>query len=110
MLRQALSTSSRALRPAARLASSQPLLRPQFQNAPAAWSLRAAQPAVARWYSDAKEAPAEGEKASTEAKEGAGQTDAVAELKKSLEAKDAEARDWKVSNNKPFDLPMDPFS
>lgn len=97
MLRQALTTSSRALRSAPRLGANQPLLRTQFQNnAPAAWSIRAAQPTVARWYSDAKEAPAEGEKAETEAKEGAGETDAVAELKKSLEAKDAEARDWKV--------------
>ncbi|KID75870.1 GrpE [Metarhizium brunneum] len=96
MLRQAFSTSSRALRSAPRLAASQPLLRTQFQRAPAAWSSRAAQPAVARWYSDAKEAPAEGEKAEkSEAKEEAGETDAVAELKKSLEAKDAEARDWK---------------
>ncbi|KAF5137448.1 GrpE, mitochondrial [Metarhizium anisopliae] len=96
MLRQAFSTSSRALRSAPRLAASQPLLRTQFQRAPAAWSSRVAQPAVARWYSDAKEAPAEGEKAEkSEAKEEAGETDAVAELKKSLEAKDAEARDWK---------------
>ncbi|KFG80617.1 mitochondrial co-chaperone GrpE [Metarhizium anisopliae] len=96
MLRQAFSTSSRALRSAPRLAASQPLLRTQFQRAPAAWSSRAAQPAVARWYSDAKEAPAEGEKAEkSEAKEEAGETDTVAELKKSLEAKDAEARDWK---------------
>ncbi|KAK9441943.1 mitochondrial co-chaperone GrpE [Metarhizium brunneum] len=96
MLRQAFSTSSRALRSAPRLAASQPLLRTQFQRAPAAWSSRAAQPAVARWYSDAKEAPAEGEKVEkSEAKEEAVETDAVAELKKSLEAKDAEARDWK---------------
>ncbi|TWU78724.1 Mitochondrial matrix cochaperone [Metarhizium rileyi] len=93
MLRQAFSTSSRALRSASRLTASQPLLRTQIQNAPAAWSLRAAQPVIARWYSDAKEAPAEGEKA--EAKDDAPETDAVAELKKSLEAKDAEARDWK---------------
>lgn len=99
MLRQAFSTSSRALRSAPRLAASQPLLRTQFQRAPAAWLSRAAQPAVARWYSDAKEAPAEGEKAEkAEAKEEAGETDAVAELKKSLEAKDAEARDWKVKS------------
>lgn len=99
MLRQAFSTSSRALRSAPRLAASQPLLRTQFQRAPAAWSSRAAQPAVARWYSDAKEAPAEGEKAEkSEAKEEAGETDTVAELKKSLEAKDAEARDWKVKS------------
>ncbi|KJK80954.1 hypothetical protein H634G_03487 [Metarhizium anisopliae BRIP 53293] len=96
MLRQAFSTSSRALRSAPRLAASQPLLRTQFQRAPAAWSSRATQPAVARWYSDAKEAPAEGEKAEkSEAKEEAGETDTVTELKKSLEAKDAEARDWK---------------
>ncbi|KAG8405283.1 GrpE, mitochondrial [Metarhizium acridum] len=96
MLRQAFSTSSRALRSAPRLAASQPLLRTQFQRAPAAWSSRAAQPAAARWYSDAKEAPEEGEKAEkAEAKEDAGETDAVAELKKSLAAKDAEARDWK---------------
>lgn len=94
MFRQAFSTSSRALRSAPRLAANQPLLRTQFQAAPAAFSLRTAQPAVARWYSDAKENAAEGEKA--EAKEGSGETDAVAELKKNLEAKDAEAREWKV--------------
>jgi molecular chaperone GrpE len=54
--------------------------------------LRAAQPAASRWYSDAKEAPAE------EAKkvEGEAEADPLAELKKSLEAKDAEAREWKV--------------
>ena len=98
MLRQAFSTSSRALRSAPRFAVKQPLLRPQIQNAPAAWSSRAAQPTVARWYSDAKEAPAEpqGEKASGSS-EANGDADALSELKKTLETKEAEARDWKVS-------------
>lgn len=98
MLRQALSSSSRALRSAPRLAtSSAPLLRSQFQNAPAATSLRAFQPVLSsRWYSDAKEAPAEGEKAEGAKEEANGESGVVAELKKSLETKEAEARDWKV--------------
>ncbi|QPH06160.1 hypothetical protein C2857_004437 [Epichloe festucae Fl1] len=103
MLRQALSTSSRALRSAPRLAANLPMLRTRFQNAPTAWSSRTAQPVVARWYSDAKETPAEGEKAEGENAEGekaepkevAAESDALAEVKKNLEAKDAEARDWK---------------
>ncbi|KAG5920748.1 hypothetical protein E4U61_007548 [Claviceps capensis] len=105
MLRQAFSTSSRALRSATRIATNQPTLRTPFHNAPATWSLRTtqqAQPGLARWYSDAKEPPAEGEKAEkaetaekTEAEEGAGEPDALAELKKQLETKEAEVRDWK---------------
>lgn len=96
MLRQALSTSSRALRSAPRLAASKPLLRPQFQTAPSTFSCRAAQPAVARWYSDAKEAPATDAKDKPEAKEEGGESDALSELKKALEAKDEEAKEWKV--------------
>jgi len=112
MLRQVVSTSSRALRSAPRVAANLPALRTPVQNTPAAWSLRRtvqAQPAVARWYSDAKEAPAEGNKAEkadeSEAKEaketkdtqeGADESDALAELKKNLETKEAEVRDWKV--------------
>ncbi|KAG5995551.1 hypothetical protein E4U52_008155 [Claviceps spartinae] len=108
MLRQAFSTSSRALRSVTRIAANQPTLRTPFHNAPTAWSLRATQqlqPGLARWYSDAKETPAEGEKAEkaekaetaekTEAEEGAGEPDALTELKKQLEAKEAEVRDWK---------------
>ncbi|KAG5938422.1 hypothetical protein E4U59_003785 [Claviceps monticola] len=105
MLRQAFSTSSRALRSATRIAANQPTLRTTFHNAPAAWSLRTTQqtqPGLARWYSDAKETPAEGEKAEkaetaekTEAEEGTGEPDALAELKKQLETKEAEVRDWK---------------
>lgn len=108
MLRQAFSTSSRALRSAPRLAANQPMLRTRFQNAPAAWSSRTAQPVVARWYSDAKETPAEGDKAESEKaepKEAAGESDALAEVKKNLEAKDAEARDWKVRQTRPRKLP-----
>lgn len=106
MLRQAFSTSSRALRSATRIAANQPTLRTPFHNAPPAWSLRTTQqtqPGLARWYSDAKETPAEGEKAekaetaeNTEAEEGAGEPDALTELKKQLETKEAEVRDWKV--------------
>ncbi|KAG6035882.1 hypothetical protein E4U19_004150 [Claviceps sp. Clav32 group G5] len=108
MFRQAFSTSSRALRSATRIAANQPMLRTPFHNAPAAWSLRTTQqiqPGLARWYSDAKETPAEGEKSEkvetaetaekTEAEEGAGEPDALTELKKQLETKEAEVRDWK---------------
>ncbi|KAG5968048.1 hypothetical protein E4U57_007588 [Claviceps arundinis] len=105
MLRQAFSTSSRALRSVTRVAANQPTLRTPIHNAPAAWSLRTTQqiqPGLARWYSDAKETPAESEKAEkaetaekTEAEEDAGEPDALAELKKQLEAKEAEVRDWK---------------
>jgi len=97
MLRQVLSSSSRALRSAPRLAAGKPMLRPQFQSAmPSPLVARAAQPSVARWYSEAKEAPAEGEKDKPEAKEEAGEADALSELKKTLETKENEAKEWKV--------------
>ncbi|KAH7321115.1 GrpE-domain-containing protein [Stachybotrys elegans] len=97
MMRQALFTSSRALRSASRAA---PLRQPQlFQTAAPVFASRAFQPAVSRWYSDAKD-NTQGEKAEapdaekTDTKEN-GESDVIAELKKSLEAKDAEVRDWK---------------
>ncbi|KAH6610173.1 molecular chaperone [Trichoderma cornu-damae] len=102
MLRQALATSSRALRTTPSIAASRALLRPQLQTAAApAISIRSFQPAIGRWYSESKEsaepkeAPAAEETA--EAKEGEkdGDSDAVAQLKKDLEAKDKEAREWK---------------
>ncbi|KAG6034083.1 hypothetical protein E4U41_006696 [Claviceps citrina] len=107
MLRYAFSTSCRALRAAPRAATHHQLTqRTPLQNAPAAsaWSSRRAQPGVvARWYSDAKEAPAEGDKGdkvekpeTAEGEERAGgEPDALAELKKALETTEAEARDWK---------------
>ena len=95
MFRQSLSASSRALRSAApKVSAPQPLLRPQFRTVAPAYSLRAAQPVSARWYSDAKEAPAEEKK--EEGKDGEAANDPLAELNKKLEAKDAEAREWKV--------------
>ncbi|KAH7273860.1 GrpE-domain-containing protein [Fusarium solani] len=101
MFRQAVTASSRALRAAPRAAAApRPFIQSQFQSAPA-FTLRAAQPAVSRWYSDAKESdsakPAEEAKTETkkEEKSANGETDSVAELKKALEAKETEARDWK---------------
>ncbi len=91
MFRQAVASVPRALRTAPRLSANSAVLRTQLPS-PAA-TLRAFPPAVSRWYSEAKEA--EGDKAA-ETKEANGATDEVAELKKNLEAKDAEARDWKV--------------
>ena len=92
MLRTALTRSSRALCSGARVAAQRPIASQivQMQAArTAAPQLRAA----ARWYS----AEAEGEKKAEEgAKEGEA-NDEVAALKKQLEAKDAEAREWKVS-------------
>ncbi|KAM0486142.1 hypothetical protein ACHAPX_000844 [Trichoderma viride] len=101
MFRQAITASSRALRSTPNIAASRAMLRPQFQTAAPPVSIRSFQPATSRWYSESKEsteskeAPKAEEKA--EAKEGEknGETDAVAQLKKDLEAKDAEARDWK---------------
>lgn len=101
MFRQAVTASSRALRAAPRAAAApRPFIESQFQSAPA-FTLRAAQPAVSRWYSDAKESdsakPAEEAKTETkkEEKSANGEADSVAELKKALEAKETEARDWK---------------
>lgn len=50
-----------------------------------------------RWYSDAKDAASEGGAKADEAAKGEnkGEADPLAELKKQLEAKDAEVRDWK---------------
>ncbi|KAG5930454.1 hypothetical protein E4U42_001026 [Claviceps africana] len=106
MLRQVLSASSRALRPAApRVAAGLPTLRTPVQNVPAAWSLERtvqAHSGVVRWYSDAKDEGKKTEqtegtedKEAKETEKAAGEPDVVAELKKTLETKEAEARDWK---------------
>lgn len=104
MFRQAFSASSRALRVAApRIATRAQPIRAQLQTS-SAFTLRASQPTALRWYSDAKEAPPaeeakkEDEEAKTETKteEGGGE---LAELKKQLEAKDTEAREWKVRSS-----------
>lgn len=93
MLRQAVAAVPRTLRIAPR-ASSANLARPQTYAA-ATPVFRSFQPAASRWYSDA-ESGKKDDKASEATSEEKGATDEVSELKKSLEAKDAEAREWKV--------------
>ncbi|UKZ86174.1 uncharacterized protein TrAFT101_002012 [Trichoderma asperellum] len=101
MFRQAIAASSRALRSTPSIAASRAVLRPQLQTAAPAVSIRSFQPAASRWYSESKEstetkeAPKAEEKAETKEGETNGESDVVAQLKKDLEAKDAEARDWK---------------
>jgi len=99
MFRQALSTSSRALRSAApKTPAYKPFVLPaQSRTVARASALRTAQPAVARWYSNnTKEATAEQTKEETTKDEKA-ESDPVAELKKALEAKEAEAKELKDS-------------
>ncbi|KAM3528366.1 hypothetical protein MY4038_005904 [Beauveria bassiana] len=94
MLRQAAAALPRSLRAAApRASASQLLVRPQAYAVATTPALRSFQPAALRWYSEAKEEKAEDNK--TETKEETPASDEVSELKKSLEAKDAEAREWK---------------
>ncbi|KAF9766512.1 hypothetical protein IL306_001076 [Fusarium sp. DS 682] len=97
MFRQAIATSSRALRAAPMVAVPRPFIQSQFQAAPA-FAFRSVQPAVSRWYSDAKETEAKpAEEAKTEEKpaEGEKESDPLAEIKKELEAKENEVKDWK---------------
>ena len=103
MFRQAIATSSRALRAAPKVAVPRPFIQSQRQAAPA-FTLRSAQPAVSRWYSDAKESEAkpaaeEAKDAKSEEKAAEAESDPLAELKKNLEAKETEVRDWKVCRN-----------
>jgi hypothetical protein len=94
MLRQVLSVPSRAARSSLRQI---PVARPQFYQIPAI-SSRIAQPSVTRWYSaEAESTPKEGEAAKEPEA-----SDPVAELKKQLEAKEAEVRDWKVCRPRLF--------
>ncbi|KAF5580610.1 molecular chaperone [Fusarium pseudoanthophilum] len=97
MFRQAIATSSRALRAAPKVAVPRPFIQSQFQAAPA-FAPRSVQPAVSRWYSDAKETetkPAEEAKAEEKPAEGEKENDPLAELKKELAAKENEVKDWK---------------
>ncbi|KAJ6789394.1 hypothetical protein PWT90_00947 [Aphanocladium album] len=93
MLRQAVAAIPRSLRAAPKASASQLLARPQAY-AVATPAFRSFQPAASRWYSEAKEEKAEEKKADA-ASEEKGASNEVSELKKSLEAKDAEAREWK---------------
>ncbi len=99
MLRQALSGPSRALGSNLRTAAQRPLLRTPFRQAPVLSLTRAVQPSAARWYSAEAESGKEAAKDAAESKAPAGeQAKETPEeaLKKQLEAKDAELRDWKV--------------
>ena len=99
MLRQALSGPSRALGSNLRSAAQRPLLRTPFRQAPILPVTRAVQPSAARWYSAETESGKEPAKDGAESKAPAGeQAKETPEeaLKKQLEAKDAELRDWKV--------------
>ncbi|KAM0273857.1 hypothetical protein ACHAQH_008189 [Verticillium albo-atrum] len=95
MLRKVITSGSRAARSAARApAASQALLRPQFQTqtfAPA-FRLRAAQPAVSRWYSSETDSKAEAKEGEAAPESANPELDA---LKKQLETKEKEALDWK---------------
>ena len=97
MLRQTLSSPSRTLASGLRTAAQRQISRRQFLIAPIAAAPRSVglqQPQQrARWYSDNTDAP---KAAETKEEEGAAKEDPLAAIKKQLEAKDAEVRDWKV--------------
>lgn len=99
MLRQVISSvPARAARSGIRLAARQAPSRAQVFTQPLI-PARAAQPSFMRWYSAESEPAKEAAKESAEGRpEGESQeaADPEAALKKQLEAKDAEARDWKV--------------
>ncbi|KAK4644944.1 GrpE, mitochondrial [Podospora bellae-mahoneyi] len=91
MLRQTIANTSRALRSTARAGAQRQLARPQFIQSPIAAAARTVAPR-ARWYS------AEAEKKEAETKNGeekAAEETEETKLKKQLEAKEAEVRDWK---------------
>ncbi|KAK1827549.1 GrpE-domain-containing protein [Podospora conica] len=91
MFRQTLSAPSKALGAGLRLAAQRPVARRQLFAAPIAASRTVGLQQRARWYSDSKDAEAK----EPVKEEGEAQEDPTAALKKQLEAKEAEARDWK---------------
>ncbi|KAK3315359.1 GrpE-domain-containing protein [Apodospora peruviana] len=97
MLRQVISRPSRTVGSAVRAsAQSQILSRPQFYQTPlhAARAI-APQRATARWYSDEPAKDSEAKTNGDEAAKTSAEDLDLATIKKQLEAKDAEARDWK---------------
>ncbi|KAH6656300.1 GrpE-domain-containing protein [Truncatella angustata] len=91
MFRQAISTSSRALRASSRVYAPSTVTRAQFSPA-AACSPRSPLQS-SRWYSDSPEAKKEAEDAKPADAEAPASPEA--ELKKKLETKEKEALDWK---------------
>jgi len=107
MLRQAISTPSRAVGSAVRVAARRPVARTQFlQTQLQAARTIAPQRAAARWYSSEPAKEAEAKTNGDDAAKSNGQVSEVDAIKKQLEEKDAEARDWKVRSSiaSPFDL------
>lgn len=95
MFRQAISTSTRALRGSSRAYAPSAITRTQFS--PVAISSARSQMQSSRWYSDSAEAKKEGEDAKSADAEAPASPEA--ELKKKLETKEKEALDWKVCDN-----------
>ncbi|KAI4593222.1 Mitochondrial matrix cochaperone [Pestalotiopsis sp. 9143b] len=92
MFRQALTTSTRALRSSTRAHVPSTAVRTQF--APAPVNFARSQLQSSRWYSDSTEAKKEGDEANPAA-EAEAPASPEAELKKKLEAKEKEVIDWK---------------
>lgn len=97
MLRQAISTPSRAAGSAIRVAARRPIARTQFlQTQLQATRTIAPQRPAARWYSSEPAKEAETKTNGDDAAKTNGQESEVNAIKKQLEDKDLEARDWKV--------------
>ena len=98
MFRQTLSAPSKAISAGLRLAAQRPIVRSQLFAAPIAASRTVGLQQRARWYSESKDAEAkDSEPKEASKEEGEAKEDPEAALRKQLEAKEAEVRDWKVS-------------
>ncbi|KAK3946414.1 GrpE protein [Diplogelasinospora grovesii] len=95
MFRQAIATPSRAISSTLRTAAQRPLSRPQFFQAPSIAARAIALQRPSRWYSSETDSKATDASESKPAEGEAAKEDAEAALKKQLEAKEAEVRDWK---------------
>ncbi|KAI1846531.1 hypothetical protein JX266_007428 [Neoarthrinium moseri] len=93
MFRQALSTSSRALRPSTRAVAARSSIASHFSPAPV--RLAPSRLSRSRWYSDQAEPAAKKEGEEGKAADAEAPASPEAELKKKLEAKEKEAIDWK---------------
>jgi molecular chaperone GrpE len=97
MFRQTLSAPSKAISAGLRLAAQRPIVRAQLFAAPIAASRTVGLQQRARWYSESKDAEAkEAEPKEAAKEEGEAKETPEAALRKQLEAKEAEVRDWKV--------------
>ncbi|KAI1083954.1 GrpE-domain-containing protein [Whalleya microplaca] len=106
MFKRSIATSTRALAASSRTIAQRPLVRSQFFPAPLSSSIRSRLAPSIRWYSDDKTdttAKKEGEESTSQAEaqdnskedSPAAPSDAEAELRKKLEAKEKEVIEWK---------------